>query len=138
MPPLFPKFKPLEFTDKVEMEAITSKFDPYSDFNFTSLFSWNTQEEIQIAQLNGNLVVEFTDYICGEHFFSFIGDQDIEKTANQLLNFSQGKEFIQELRLIPQIVADRFLTNPDFEVVEDRGTVVAVQQKESCNANEAV
>ncbi len=39
MLPQFPQFKPLELTDKSDIEAITKQHLPYSDFNFVSL--WN-------------------------------------------------------------------------------------------------
>ena len=72
MIPTFPNFKKLEISDKKEVEEYTSNFPPYSDFNFTSLWAWDTNEKRMISKLNGNLVVQFTDYITCEPFFSFL------------------------------------------------------------------
>ena len=57
MIPEFPKFKNLELSDKNDIEKFTSKFLPYSDFSFVSMWSWDIKGEMRIAQLNGNLVV---------------------------------------------------------------------------------
>ena len=70
MIPEFPEFKKLELSDKEEVEKITSKFPPYSDFNFVSMWSWNIENKIWISQLYGNLVVHFTDYLTDGTFLS--------------------------------------------------------------------
>ena len=80
----FPNFKLLELTDCEAVLSITSKLPPYSDFNFVSIWSWNLYDKIMISQLNGNLVVKFTDYITGESFYSFIGNTEVEKTTKEL------------------------------------------------------
>lgn len=74
MIPKFPKFKHIELIDKEEIEKITQKFPPYSDFNFISMWSWDIKVEMIISKLNNNLVVRFTDYLTGYPFFSFLGD----------------------------------------------------------------
>lgn len=61
----FPQFKKLELADKKDIEKFTSKFPPYSDFNFVSMWSWDIRGEMRVSQLNGNLVVRFTDYLTG-------------------------------------------------------------------------
>ena len=66
MIPQFPEFKSLELSDKKDIESFTKRFPPYSDFNFVSMWSWDIKEEIRISQLNGNLVVRFTDYLTGK------------------------------------------------------------------------
>src|SRR3989338_2938897 len=56
MIPQFPQFKRVEITDREAVEAHTHKYEPYSDFNFTSLWAWDTNGERMISELNGNLV----------------------------------------------------------------------------------
>lgn len=41
MIPKFPEFKKLELSNKEEIENFTSKFPPYSDFNFVSMWCWD-------------------------------------------------------------------------------------------------
>jgi len=101
MIPEFPEFKKLELSDKENIEKITSKFPPYSDFNFVSLWSWNTENKIRISILNGNLVVGFTDYLTKKPFLSFIGENKISETASKLITFSKENYGISLLKLIP-------------------------------------
>ena len=49
MLPTFPEFKPLELSDKNDVENFTSKFPPYSDFNFVSMWCWDIKEEMRIS-----------------------------------------------------------------------------------------
>ena len=81
MIPEFPEFKKLELSDKEDVEAFTKKFPPYSDFNFVSMWSWDIKGEMRLSILNGNLVVRFTDYITGDPFYSFLGNNKTNETA---------------------------------------------------------
>lgn len=96
MIPEFPEFKKLELSDKKDIEQFTSKFPPYSDFNFVSMWSWDIKGEMRVSQLNDNLVVRFTDYLTGEPFYSFLGNNKVNDTAEKLLeikNLSPGGLF---------------------------------------------
>lgn len=73
MIPQFPEFKIVEVGDREAVESHTHRYPPYSDFNFTSLWAWDTSNERMISELNGNLVVRFTDYATNEPFLSFLG-----------------------------------------------------------------
>jgi len=73
MIPTFPKFKSLELSDRAEVERFTSRHPPYSDYNFTSLWCWDIYERVLLSQLDGNLIVRFTDDATGEPFYSFFG-----------------------------------------------------------------
>lgn len=119
MIPEFPKFKKIELVDKEDIEKITSKFQPYSDFNFISLWSWDTKGDMRFSQLHGNLIVRFTDYVTGKPFYSFLGDKEVNKTADILLNFSAKEKLAPKLFLIPEVVALN-LDKTKFTVKEDR------------------
>lgn len=119
MIPHFPKFKKLELTDKEEIEKINVKHLPYSDFNFVSLWSWDIKGEIRISQINGNLVVSFTDYLTGEPFYSFLGNNKVNETAEKLLELSKKEGLKSQLKLVPE----DSLTGLDlskFKTEEDR------------------
>ena len=121
MLPLYPTFKNLELEDKESIEEITNKFPPYSDFNFVSLYSYNTDNDALISNLNDNLVINFRDYITNEPFYSFIGINKIVETAKELLDRSEKEKAMEKLQLIPESViqADiRLIEN--FDVTEDR------------------
>ena len=104
MLPQFPQFKKLELSDKEDVEAITSKFPPYSDFNFVSMWSWDVKGEMRISMLNGNLAVRFNDYLTGHPFYSFLGDNNVSKTVDVLLNFSIEEELKPKLYLVHEYV----------------------------------
>lgn len=119
MIPEFPKFKRLEITDRADVEKITSRFPPYSDFNFTSMWCWDTEGQARLSILNDNLVVRFTDYITGEPFYSFLGNKLLNETAEQLMSLLVGKRIERKLKLIPEVVANG-ITSPDYLIEEDR------------------
>jgi len=119
MIPIFPNFKKLELTDKEEVEKFTSKFSPYSDFNFTSLWAWDTDGERMISELNGNLVVRFTDYETCEPFLSFLGTTEPERTARELIRFAETSGISPVLRLVPE-ESIKDLSGSDLLAEEDR------------------
>lgn len=118
MLPTFPQFKKLELSDKQEVEKITSEHPPYSDFNFVSMWSWNIKDEMQVAQLHGNLVVRFTDYISGEPFYSFLGKNKVGETIKKLLHFSLAEELRPRVSLVPNHSLEVIESN-EFKVEED-------------------
>ncbi len=106
MLPEFPQFKKIELSDKEDVEKFTKKFPPYSDFNFTNIWSWDIHQKMMLSQLNKNLVVLFNDYVSGEHFLSFIGEDKISETALELIAFSKKNYQVDFLRLISEEVVN--------------------------------
>ena len=53
--PCFPTFKKLELSDKNVIENVTSQFNAYSDFNFASLWNYDTESTIEWSLLHDNL-----------------------------------------------------------------------------------
>jgi len=120
MIPEFPKFKSIELSDKEDVENFTHKFLPYSDFNFVSMWSWDIKGKIGLSILNKNLVVQFTDYLTGKPFLSFIGKNKISKTASKLIAFSKKNYQVNSLKLIPEEMANildksGFTISPDID-----------------------
>ena len=121
MIPVFPTFKILTLRDKKAVTAITEKFPPYSDFNFTSLWSWNTDRTIKISTLYGNLVVLFSDYITNEPYLSFIGETRILETTFLLLEYSKKNFGKAYLKLVPEEFVSHFRASPTLHITHDRG-----------------
>jgi hypothetical protein len=71
MIPQFPSFKKLTPDDREEIETITHEHDPYSDFNFSSMWAYNTEEDFEISRINNNIIIRFQDYITNKRFYSF-------------------------------------------------------------------
>lgn len=114
----FPQFKELELNDRELIESHTRKFLPYSDYNFTSLWSWNIKGETKFSELNGNLIVRFTDYLTGEPFYSFLGNHDLARTIDQLIDFVKGQGIKPVLRLLPEECVKKAIKS-QFTIQED-------------------
>lgn len=105
--PRYPAFKPLELTDRFAIESWTRRFPPYSDFNFVSLWTWNTGGKVEVSWLNDNLVVTFKDYSSPSRFYSFLGTNDVLATALTLLEAARQAGVDSRLQLIPEVVVDQ-------------------------------
>jgi hypothetical protein len=116
----FPKFDKLNIDHKAALEEYSKKIHPYSDFNFTSIWSYNVEDDILVSNLNDNLVVRFRDYIDNSHFFSLLGNNKIIESIKTLMSYAKDAGITQELKLIPESMIE---SNPDiceyFNVKED-------------------
>ncbi len=59
MIPLFPILKSVSIEDKESIEKYINLYPPYSDYNFASLWVWNTKKNILVSRLNNNLDYRF-------------------------------------------------------------------------------
>lgn len=110
----YPEFTKLSIDLKPEIKQITSSYAPYSDFDFTSLFCWDTNDSTGVSLLNQNLVIRLPDYLTGETVISILGEHLMDESITKLL--SDG----HSLHLIPEISVAA-LKHPDlFIVTEDR------------------
>lgn len=121
MIPDFPAFKKLKIEDKSLIENYIKKFPPYSDFNFVSLWSYNTEDDILISNLNGNLIVRMRDYLTGEPFYTLLGEKKIAETVLKLLDKAKKEKISVELKLISEhsVKTGKLTDNFRFKVEED-------------------
>ncbi len=118
--PVFPQFEPLKLEYKQPIEAITSKFEPYSDFNFTNLWAWDIDGSSLVSTLNNNLVYRLTDYDNGDiRFYTFLGDSDLDKTAHTLIAHSKALNDCPDLMFVPETVA-LGIRDKKLEIKEER------------------
>jgi len=113
----FPQFKRLSRKDRPAIESFTSCYEPYSDFSFTSLWSWDVSGEVEWCVLNHNLVVKLPSYgnpITSR--FSVLGTTDISATIQTLLTTEVVGGHLQ---LVPQLVIDNIGRDHRFVVQED-------------------
>ena len=115
----FPTFKPLQLDDRVAVQTLTRPFPPYSDFNFTSLYCRDTNEQVRVAVLNGNLAVRFTDPTTDEPFYSFIGNRNVDDTVSRLLDLATSEGLARELKRVPESCVWR-ATPGRFAMREDK------------------
>lgn len=118
--PDFPILKSISIDDKEFLERYISYFLPYSDFNFMSLLTWNTDDCILVSKLFGNLIVQFDYYISRKTYFSFLGTNNTVKTCRILLREAKMKKIATELKLVPEISVESSNFKSAFNVLEDR------------------
>lgn len=119
MIPRFPEFKKINIDDKKSIEAYTHRYKPYSTFEFTNVLAWDIRDDRMVSELNENLVFRFTDYTTHEPFYSFLGSNESESTAVQLLHSAEALGVSSTLRFITEeAVRDLQLTGLHIE--EDR------------------
>ncbi|MEQ1888567.1 MAG: phosphatidylglycerol lysyltransferase domain-containing protein [Alphaproteobacteria bacterium] len=119
MIPLFPKFKKMSVSDRSFVDDRTRLQPPYSTFNFTNLWSWDTREDRMLSILNDNLVVRFSDYSNAEPFFSFFGTNACENTAHQLLQHAEELKVSPKLRFVSE-ESTALLLDSKLCLAEDR------------------
>lgn len=102
MLPQFPQFKRLQLSDQKDIEKISSEYEPYSDFDFSSIWSWNVNDNYLISELNGNLVVIFNDHFTDTPFYSYLGNQQVNRTLKKIFAFADSNSTSTVLQLIPE------------------------------------
>ncbi len=110
----FPNFVKLDLSLKREIESLTNQFEPYSDFNFTSLFCWDTQNLTEVSELNDNLIIKMPDYSSGKLIYSLLGNKKINESLDALSTATT------HLHLVPEIVIKNLNPGHDFDIKEDR------------------
>lgn len=118
--PHFPEMKPLEFSDRVLFERHTYQFDPYADYIFNNFYSWDTEGVHALAQLNGNLVLQFADYITGKPFLSFIGTKKANETVSALVEHARRRGVTPTLKLVPEVAIQALNVSSGLRIFEDR------------------
>jgi uncharacterized protein len=114
MIPEFPRFAKLTPDFMQEVNDLTSKFDPYSDFNFVSIFSWSFGDSAKVAMLNKNLVLSLPDYLSGKPVYSILGNTKIDESLQTLLSL------FTELVFVPEFVIENIYNKRLFNVELDR------------------
>lgn len=109
----YPSFSKLDLGHKNEVEAITKRFLPYSDFNFTSLFCWDVNGSTFVSVLNDNLSIILPDYISGVPVCSLLGDNKIDESLSLLLRHHDM------LRLVPEVTIKAIIHKQKFDIQED-------------------
>lgn len=105
MIPQYPAMRPIALADKAELDAVTQRFPPYSDFTFVNLWSWDADDAVLISMLNGNIAIRFADYQSQERLYMFIGAHDASDTALQIIRRAEREGINPQLELIPACVA---------------------------------
>lgn len=117
----FPRFKKLELSDQKIVEDFALNYPPYSDFDFSSLWAYNTNSKTEITWLNKNLVIKHADYLTGSPVFSFLGHHKSRETISSLLDYLKQNGHPEELFILPEDSVKELLNieDLDFLIEED-------------------
>lgn len=110
----YPVFSALNIDKKDFCRRFTNQFEPYSDFNFTSLFAWNTDRSTEISILNDNLIIRQPSYLDNHPVYSLMGTNQVNESIAKLL------QSVPKLELVPQFVVDALEQPNPFKTKEDR------------------
>lgn len=120
MLPVFPDFKKIELTDLEDIENLNKHFPPFNDFEFMSLWTYNSEDKNLITTLHNNFVIRIHDFITGIYFYSFIGTNKVSETISTLIERSKEENLEPILKLIPEAnIAALPEINHNFLLTED-------------------
>lgn len=118
MIPNFPKFKKIDIHDRSTIEAVIDARHPYSTFNFTNIWAWDTKFTRLVSKLNDNLVFLFTDYTSQIPFLTFHGTHKPVHTVMELLDFAKEHKLHETLRFIGEETVNK-LQGANLTVIAD-------------------
>ncbi len=118
--PIYPEFAHVALAQKTQIEALTARFEPYSDFNFTNLWAWDIDHSSMVSLLNGCLVLRLTDYDNDNKlFYTLIGSNMLDESARILIESSKRAGMSNRLLFVPEIVATK-IVDPTLNLIEER------------------
>lgn len=109
----FPNFSPITLDIKDDVQAFVARFEPYSDFNFVSMFAWGDTVHSGVSILNGNLVMRLPDYMSDAVVYSIIGDTRATESVEAL------RQITPRLDLVPAVFINALGGN--YKIAEQRG-----------------
>lgn len=110
----YPEFTKVDLAIKDNYEKIIRKFPSYSDFNFVSLFCWNTDGSAEVSRLGDGIVIKLKDYTSEKTVYSYMTDSsDAIKYINELFNVTDT------LSLVPETTIKSLSNIDDFIIEED-------------------
>jgi len=121
--PFFPNFKPLEMSDRAAIEPFTQRFEPYSDFCFSTLIFYNINNHTHWCWLNGNLVLRFCDPFGPGTYLTFLGAEQPAATADAIIDYAAEMNYSTTLWRVPEITAQAIeCENSHLEIKAERNT----------------
>ncbi|MBI2416031.1 MAG: DUF2156 domain-containing protein [Candidatus Kerfeldbacteria bacterium] len=117
----FPNFSPLQTTHREHVVRTSFERLPYSDHNFTSLWSWNAMGDAHISQHNDNVLVLLNDYIdSSKKILTLIGAKNFPDSVKDILS-GPINALPKILDLIPEDLMQQ-LDEKYFIITEDRAS----------------
>jgi len=112
--PKFPDFRKIEIRDIALFQEYSSRFRPYSDFSFVSLYCWDIDSSTCISGLNNNLIIKMKHYTEDRKILIPFGSSMCEETVSELLTYTK------KLELVPyEFINGLDIQNPNILIMED-------------------
>lgn len=99
------------------MRQFLAKYDSYSDFNFTSIYTWGNNKA-KYAWLDSNLIISLPDYLTNATIISIIGSNNVNSAVDEVIKYAK-KQGVDKLSLVPEIIVTD-LDKSKFDIIEDR------------------
>ena len=122
---------------KNEIESFTSQFESYSDFNFVSLYNWNTENKTEYALLEDVLLLKMADYMTGKYFVTVLGTKNLDTVLPEIKAYCVEHSLPLVSKLIPQTTADSMAGKVHSVVadIDSHDYILSVEQLMEMRAN---
>lgn len=97
-------FSTLKASDANAINKITAQLPPYSDFNFTSLYSWSLHSQTKFCIYNDCLFLILPDYVTQKPRYSFICKDNFGENFMLFVRWLRANSLPQTFHLLPEIV----------------------------------
>jgi hypothetical protein len=120
----FPAFSKVTLADKQFIDNFNEQFPPFADWAFGTLMTWwNVFDDLEIAQLDGNLIIKSSYLSMGKiPQLTLLGNHNIDQAINTLFTYQREKNLKVELPALPQYTIDAIEHPDQFDIAEDPDT----------------
>jgi len=121
MIPSFPRFTPVTLDHKEDYERLVAEYPPISDISFATLnIWWNLEGKLELAELNGNLVINYHLPFDQENSgLSLIGKTQVDESIQALFRYCEQKGEAAKLVHVPDFVIAQIQDKDQFEITEE-------------------
>lgn len=116
----FPQTAPLLPIHKDAYDSFIEKFAPHSDLSFgTLMIWWNLNDDLEIAELNDNIVLTYTDPFAEmKRRFTLLGTNKIDESIQTIFSYQRSHGLEVGLHMTPDYTVQA-LKNPEGVIIED-------------------
>jgi len=118
-------FKTITLADAEKIQNFVKDFEPYSDFNFLSLYSWSLHSQSKYCLEDDALFIMMADYITQKPIYSFLCRNNYLEHSDNLKAWQNEHGQPQTLNLLPEVIAVPLSKSLDhhkikYQISEDR------------------
>jgi hypothetical protein len=95
-------FDKIRLDHKQKIDTFLNNFEPYSDFNFVSLYSWAIGSGVDISMSDDSIFIKLPDYITQNPVFSFLIKGNFNTELVKILKWMRDNGHPLEFKLVPE------------------------------------